>query len=582
MTYRNLNSLFRERMIELFNWNALVSYRVRCHNTFSLLKELRDVVDSWIKGYVQDFRTVGLCIEETINRVKNDNVVNFSFYEKRLFVQDLEDLQKTGEKDKDKCNRVLYLLDKCILSNKDMYLATLYSEIEKIIFRDEELPDDRFKSVADELNNLTEDLACELLNEGFSHRHLYNYSDKIELSNFEASYNSFKNTHCHNARTKKYSIIFRFNGKNYNKLCSLNQFVSKIPISVENTQGLSNSVQEFLAARGNWIYFSCNVEALDSISALEKAKEVVDGILDKNTLGISTLYKTFPQSALICFSDNVQTFYLVKPIRVLDVSYADDAAIAIDISQKIDDILKESDVSEDVKDRLRTAIRHLRFGNEETDPGQRLINYWIALEFIFSSPMAMQSTITRLEKNLINILTCGYSNILLLGLNEKLIKLESIKPDDYWWTKENDPLNTLINNQNYLLRYHLLCIKSHLLGHADKAQVFIKEYETHLKWHIYRIYRFRNRLVHEAAILPGLDNVSRDLRYYLVYVLNQIIGYFSNRNNNRANMNSFFFFFELKISLIHDTLKQSGLQSIDRINALLQPVIYKDLMRESE
>ena len=193
MTYRNLNSLFRERMIELFNWNALVSYRVRCHNTFSLLKELRDVVDSWIKGYVQDFRTVGLCIEETINRVKNDNVVNFSFYEKRLFVQDLEDLQKTGEKDKDKCNRVLYLLDKCILSNKDMYLATLYSEIEKIIFRDEELPDDRFKSVADELNNLTEDLACELLNEGFSHRHLYNYSDKIELSNLK-QYIDIKNT----------------------------------------------------------------------------------------------------------------------------------------------------------------------------------------------------------------------------------------------------------------------------------------------------------------------------------------------------------------------------------------------------
>ena len=582
MTYRNLNSLFRERMIELFNWNALVSYRVRCHNTFSLLKELRDVVDSWIKGYVQDFRTVGLCIEETINRVKNDKVVNFNFYDKILFVQDLEDLHKNGEKDKDKCNRVLYLLDKCILSNKDIYLATLYSEIEKIIFRDEELPEDRFKSVADELNNLIEDLACELLNEGFSHRHLYNYSDRIDLTNFDTSYDSFKSKHCHNARTREYSIIFKFNGKNYSKLCSLGQFTDKIPITVDNPQDLSSPVQDFMSRKGSWIYFKCEVDALDSISALEKAKEIVDGILDKNTLGISSLYKTIPQSALISFNDNGETIYLVKPIRVLDVSYADDVNIAVDVSQKIDSIMKELEVSDDAKDRLRTAIRHLRFGNEQTDPGQRLINYWIALEFIFSSPMASQSTITRLEKNLINILTCGYSIDLLWGLNDKLIENGSIKNDVCWWTKEDDQLNAMINSQHPLLRYHLLCMKSHLLGHADKANEFIKEYESHLKWHIYRIYRFRNRLVHEAAILPGLDNVTRDLKYFLVFTLNQIIGYYSNKNNIRTNMNSFFYDYELKLGLIHNTLKQSGLRSIDRINALLQPVIYKDLMKESE
>ncbi len=92
MTYRDLSYFLAERLVELYDWGSIDSYRVRCHNALSLIMELRDVTDGWVKGNIIDFNRVVLCANETIEEVKKDVALDFLYYDKDLFIDDIKSL----------------------------------------------------------------------------------------------------------------------------------------------------------------------------------------------------------------------------------------------------------------------------------------------------------------------------------------------------------------------------------------------------------------------------------------------------------------------------------------------------------
>ena len=98
--------------------------------------------------------------------------------------------------------------------------------------------------------------------------------------------------------------------------------------------------------------------------------------------------------------------------------------------------------------------------------------------------------------------------------------IEMINGDEKEWTLDK-----------ILLKYRFKNMKSHL-HHKDKINIYIDNHETHLLQHISRIYRLRNELVHEAALKQDIENVASNLRFYLVFVLNQMIDYFSDNTAN--------------------------------------------------
>lgn len=63
------------------------------------------------------------------------------------------------------------------------------------------------------------------------------------------------------------------------------------------------------------------------------------------------------------------------------------------------------------------------------------------------------------------------------------------------------------------------------------------------------IYRLRNELIHEAAIKQDIENVTSNLRYYLVFLLNQIIVYFANvkeeKEGQEVSLENFFYEYEI-------------------------------------
>lgn len=583
MTRKDLKFYFVERFKELLNRNTIDSYRVKCNNVFSLMKELRSVIDNWLRGYVKQFETVCLCIDETLLAMKEDDILDYSFYDAQLMMDDLKSLRNADNKMRGELGEsVIYLLDKCISCNMDIYLDRLYDAIITIVDSDEIIEEGNFKPLADRLSKIAGDLACELLNEGFSMRHLYRQSCKLRenAKDFDNTFIRFRQNHNHGVALKSYDVVLKMNGGSNNRLTSINGFLNEVPEDLVPIGKRGSSINKFLENRGALFYY-CHVDAHDSAMAITYAEEQMESILDRAMLGYSILDVKVQKMALVIITNIPEKVYVVQPVNVMDSIYADDEEIVNMMIWKIDNIQNNDFIYKDVKDRLTSSLRHLRIGCAEADTGQQLINYWIAMEFLFSSPKAVDKTISRLEKNLLNVLMCCYANRRVSYINRALKKNGTLPKERDWWTLEDNELDDLINNQkNLLLRHHLQEMKAALRNTRDSAEKFFAKHHKHLYWQIYRIYRYRNKLIHEAAILPGLDNVIRCQRFYLVLLLNQLIGYFSETSIKPLSMDSFFFEYTKKTNVISKILKEK-LTGADRISKLMQIEVYSELIRQN-
>lgn len=583
MRYHDLKKLLTERLVELFDWNSIDSYRVRCHNAFSLIEELRDVADGWVRGNITDFARVKLCAIETIEEIKVDTAIEYSFYDKDLFRKDLESLRDSDKDNNfDICGRVVYLLDRCIEVNRSKYIDNLYDGISEIINKDDELAEENFMPVVSDLNRLITALACALINERYSQRHLYNKAVVLQKtkSGFDDAFSVFRKEHNYNVKENHYDVYFKIVGGFNKKLLTIKGFTDSLPedLLAETT---NEKLLSFATTHGNWLFYHCEVDAHDSVMAINYAKDRMDNVMDRAVLGYSMISLKFHQSVLVIVEESSGSFPLLRSARVLDSSYADDAEIAERMSSNLDLIMSNGRISQDVKDRLRSALRHLRMGNDETDAGQQLVNYWVALEFLFSSPRASDSTIKRLEYNLPNILLGGYVRRRVEYLNDKMIKNRILAEGDKWWLLDESGIDGLISRQTSLLmRHHLQQMKSYLCGNSEKAKQFVNDHRNHLVWQIYRAYRYRNQLIHEAAILPGLDNVIRYLHYYLIYMLNQMIGYFTSTSLKSVNMDSYFYEYDQINKKIMDIVSRHKLKFSDRITVLMDVPLYYELIKK--
>ena len=193
--------------------------------------------------------------------------------------------------------------------------------------------------------------------------------------------------------------------------------------------------------------------------------------------------------------------------------------------------------------RLKSALRHLRIGDGQLEMEQRFINYWIGLEFLFSSPEVSDATFTRMKKYLISIMASCYIKRNIMNLVDWMkdfnCSLEVFTDDQHIDQFISD------NNINSLMFYRLKRMKKHL-HHTDKTEAYIVNHKCNLEQHLARLYRLRNELVHEGAIKRDMENLTSNLRYYLVFVLNQCIAYFVRDRlyDSKISMDTFFWEYE--------------------------------------
>lgn len=545
----DLQSFFKLRMTELYNKATLDSYRVRSNNAMTLLYELRNVVDKWHKGNVKRFDTVKYCLTETLQELKDDTCIDTDFLPLSVF----EDMAKSyiaresvgnPPKDEQDALRLIYYINKYIEFNEQRYVSNLISVIESYIFGEEEID----LSELSKLDKVLTAFGGELIRIGYSKIYLYQFFKKI-LKNekgldFNDVFGGMKEKFTQK-RLQDYTVVFRMNYHSENKQIKASEafpeFQDALPEEFFNAAGHIKSLQPSTRR-----YFINEVAALDRISAIKKTREKLSSILDTRQLMIYNV--EIPYNAFVfCKNEDGSCQYWNATAYNLDVSYSQDVAYPehlVGAISRLDSIDKGS------RDRIHSALRHLRIGDCQTEMEQKFINYWIGLEFIFSSSASDESTFKRLSKNLRTILSCIYARRNIIYINERISTL--LKESISFETLSEDEIDSLYERiPNLLMQYRVKELKRHF-HHSDKTAKYIKAHQEHLEQHIERLYRLRNELIHEAAIKQGIENTTSNLRYYLTTIINLCLGYFSQENFSQdpRTMENFFWEYEYWWDLI--------------------------------
>ena len=552
----DLQQFFLQRMVEMFNKNSIDSYRVRSNNVITLALELRDVIDGWKNNTIKRGETVKLSIEETTAAINADSCINFDNCPKEILLGELDSYSKNhtdenakGARNPSEADHLIFYLDYFISSNKQSYLDAILCKLSLQLLQNRDFSDDQFIPVVEEIDRLSSSFGCELLRIGFSKVFLYEYftillknTNSIPFANqFDGIRNKFGNP-----VKSKFTTIFTIgflSAKSFDKEnIVFPEFVDSVPQEYIDT--VSKEKRKKLTSP-SYKYYISDVDEFDYVSAIKSSREKLSSILDTKQLGANNISINIPYTALAFYHHEGRLTYKSHTAYSIDSNSFNDAkdsqglALAL---QRIDS--NKQYIEKPCQDRIISALRHLRIGDSQSEIEQKFINYWIGLEFIFSSPATTDSTFPRLKENLITVLSCCYIRRNIENLNNFLIARKHIPEGECYWEKED--LDTFINDlSDILVKYRLKKIKSHL-HHHDKRKSYIDNHRKNLQQHLSRLYRLRNELIHEAAIKQNIENITSNLRYYLVFVLNQAIDFFANTNPNRSNLNmdSFFWHYE--------------------------------------
>ena len=489
--------------------------------------------------------TVELCIEETINLIEKDDCLVFLNYSKNLFVADLKGYVNESKKKKDEplyeeTNKTIYLVDECLAANESGLLARLIEKIETQVTMDDDIEDRDFMPRLEGYDALLSSFACELLAIGFSKRYLYKFFFSFKKNRRGLSFDdAFAEMKAKFLELKQLSfhVVIKISFKHANNAQAASKaseyLNDEIPEELKKNVGTYKS---FKTKKKNVLFYIEEVEALDAYMAVRNAHDHLSKLLDYKQDVISDY--TLPGYALAFLHKGERDFVSSEKFFELDNGGQFLKDVGNLLYAKLEIIDSSSKIVTDVKDRITAALRHLRIGDGQVELEQQFINYWVALEFIFASSSSKDNTYSRIKENLVNILTACYVKRNLLYL-ENWMRREGVLTD-------GDDLIEKINGDDLigteiLLKYRMKRMKSHL-QHKDKVKKYINKHRAHLSQHISRIYRLRNELVHEAALKQDIENVASNLRFYLVFVLNQMIDYFSEVTANTKQRSTLQFF----------------------------------------
>ncbi len=551
-----LIAFFKQRMVELYDRNTLDSYSVRTCNTMSIFCEMREIINGWIVGNVKRGETVGLCIDECLGLMDNEEWMDFSFYDKVKFktyleayaksVKQVKDTKDKKEKDYNEAQYTLHLVNLCISRNDKQYLSTLLAAVRvDLLTPKNDYNDNEFKTTIARLDNKLTRIGTELLRRGYSKSYLYQYFNAIKKNRGGVGFNS-----AYDQLQRKFSVAHQHTDVVIIRLVfttgnipSMDNLVAAVP--AEYLAVMDNSMKGYSNGASNKRFYIVNVKAQDTNAALHKARLDLAQALDRNDMGDVIIEKR----GIVAYKENgvwsvhweLYNQLERKPVRL--------ANVANPLSSMMKRIDAASNISQEIKDRLNTALRHLRVGDGQEEMEQRFLNYWIGLEFIFATPRSGDSTFARLKEKFPRMKTLYYLKRNVGDLDAILRRKRLIGVAESFGNTPEAGMDRIFNaTTDVLLKYRITKMKEHLHDH-NKVKDYLQNHLKHLEWHLSRIYHLRNELVHEAAIRQNMDGVGNNLRSYLVFMLNLLLDYCKqqlvNQQGETVVMDNFFWNYEL-------------------------------------
>lgn len=574
---------FIEKSIELLYLGTIDSYRVRLHNPRTILEELRYCLIEFDNGRIRHFQTIcgkekknKAVVEEAIELIKcEDTQLIFSSFSKEYFLQILRELKENDFK------KAILCIDILLLENQE-YIRNILAALE-VNIRTNQTSLEALHKIDRNINFLFSELIHKGFSKGFLYRLFYAIFVKTlnNSKSFDEHFNSFKERVL--GEQSEYKVVFRIDTtqKVYDAISELSS-ISDLELQ-NNIDEITRTVREnkempnFNQPGASRKFLICRALALDYLSALKKAKATLSEYLDVVNLGLSDETLEIHSRVLVIDLRSPERGNFQHNINFLDGKYRVEKEHYLHFRQRIPSILNNVRISHETKEKLKSAVRYLRLGNQSTEVEHKFINYWIGLEYLFSN-YESQSTIARLKEHFINAHSLAYTK---RNTHSFLKSFSQLSSDDKDLVPSFSYENTdFLSNENFyleietglmqrypLITYRAMRLRKWFFHGADKtvnAKGYIEAHMQNLEIHFTRIYRLRNEIIHDAATNTNNELITSNLRYYLTFILNELISFFSEQDQKATCIEDFFILNELKLGNIrHGGFKLEDLLALD-------------------
>ena len=555
-----LEILFIYKSIELLSIYSIDSYRIRLHNPKTLLEELREVIYSSMQGVLTNNDYVEFTSKELKRFLEEDNDgLVFKHLSKKHFLSILE------KPNRNNYGLILQSIN-IILKYNTEYLDNVYRNISNLLNSYTDLINrkgeiisshsEKYETSKKRLIKQLEYFYIELINKGFSKQYLYKRILSIFVystydTNFDIQYNKFEQLI--RSDNENYTIVFSIDDQSfkYNELKKIDarySFVDKIAKN-KLCSKISNNGKEFIEKNKQFILIAISFQAKDHFSAVQLGVNKFSKDLDIYHLGYNRkYYKIASQCLVIGDKDPTQSSVLPSNYQI-DGYFHNNGDIFENILNKINK-LKQKNIDKDSYKKILSAIRYYRTGSESPELETKLLNYWIGLEFIFTSFNSGEKTIDRIRKYFPICHSLIYIKRNLIDFHKTLKRLNL----DQKVTLYNDDLLYLLSNTAYedikresaseLLKYRANLFQK-WYQEPNKIGGSLKKHQENLIWNITRLYRIRNEIVHNAAIKNGIYTNIAHLKYYLTFILNSILDFMAENaidvdNDGKISIDDYF------------------------------------------
>jgi len=522
---------FIEKSVELLSEETIDTYRLRLHNPKTILNELKYLIKSFFDHNIsEDYAKA--CIEEAKDLLNHDKELRFSTIDRNYI------LALFGDKN---LNRIFYAINILLSENRD-YLEQLFEAIETEINKlngHEKVYPLHFKR----LNYLIAFLYVELRTKGFNKKYLHRtiraiFSGNSPSDNFIAKFNIVK------AISKRplelFTVYFVIETENHNL-----RYVNNNPIKLTHNKkshlirystSLGNEAfKEFISVGDNSHIYSTEITTTDYYSASIEGRKIIQQCLDFCFLGGEKDEIIVNQNCFVMGSIDPSKSKAQNLNYILDGDIRGSYRTFKIFTEKFS-TLSTNNIQDAAIDKIRSGLRYLRLGNQKTlSPEQKLINYWIAIEYMFSSYDGSANKITRLKEFFKKIHAYSYTRKLFKDLHHSIKnmgldnRISQYNVDDLTYLTLESTENELfaVINEYPLLNYRIASLNERF-KEAKALGTELKRHMNNLERNIMRMYRVRNQIVHNAISDVSKDDIfelTAHLKYYVTFVINGLLDF---------------------------------------------------------
>ncbi len=543
---KGLHKFFYLRWLELFDDKTYISWQLRTSDVFSVIAEMEDSI-CIIKFFPNHHHNILLLVNELINLIETNFLLKKDFSEGLFLAKKLKEIYNSNIKNIDKQNTIIFeaYLNKlkCVfISLKDYYINKLRYLLQN------------GTNEKKELDLVVSNLVTLLKNEGYSYFYLKNLINVFSQNKKEIEkITEFISLITKDIVSYQCHYLVKINDTYIKSLQDLGFIDIKKQEEYIFTSDKSTS---FLEQDTKGVIILYQIQALDEYSALEKSIIEINKLKNKTEFIKSKSIINIIHKKIFLIEENSNKEFLLE--KSCFQFYKINAPK--NIFSSLEKLFKLDNVKNKNCNLYNSSINYYFLSKKTDESSLCFLNLWIALETIFQENDG-NSIIGRIKDNLPEIVASFYIKDLLRELSKDIVRclelydftdFNSLFPNS---TKKNISSKDLIliltdeKNGNKIKKLLAFASQNELFGFRinemwekffkDKT-ILKKRIELHInnmRWQVSRLYRIRNKIMHQGVDGIELSHYTHHLNHYYLdvfyRVLNTII-----KNKNCSITNS--------------------------------------------